>query len=584
MPRVRQHGLPVRDRLGARGFVAAALLTAATLAVYWGAWRFEFVNFDDDIAVLQNPRIAEPNAGAIRSIAGLFRFERAREYLPVRDGSYLLDRTLWGGLDPGGFHLTNLALHVAAGLLLMRLATALGASLEAGVLASAVFLLHPMQTESVAWVSGRKDLVAALFALASWLAHERGRRVASAALFLAAALSKATVVPLPIVFFAADALRDRSARPGRPSGGSGGRALDERGAIRRRLARIAPHLAIAMLVAILQIITSAGAGMLRSGEARGPLASLLLAAKLPFLYLANIVWPADLHLLYSPAIPDPRAPADWLPLFALAIVIGLLARARGRRALFAIGGIAFFVLLAPTLGLIPFQLLMADRYAYLPMAGVALAISGLFPSGSEARGLAGKAALAAAILLAIPLGLVARREALAWRDSETLWTRELSRDATHADAWLNLGTHYLNEARALRDQRDPSAAQDRARLAAANLERAVALGAPVVSAHVNWSLSASLAGDHRAALRAIDVAREAAPSDPLVRYNSACVRAQAGEIEQALDDLNDAIDSDGDFTNPDRIASDPDLAPLRSDPRFAALLKKARFHSGWIDP
>jgi hypothetical protein len=575
MRRVRQHGLPVRDRLGARGFVAAALLTAATLAVYWGAWQFDFVNFDDDIAVLQNPRIAEPDAGPIRSLAGLFRFEKAREYLPIRDASYLLDRVIWRGLDSGGFHLTNLLIHVAAGLLLMRLAFALGASFEAAVLASVVFLLHPMQTESVAWVSGRKDLLAALFAFVSWLAHERGRRVASAALFLAGALSKATIVLLPIVFFVADTIRDRSARASRTTSDSQGRALDERGGVVRRLARIAPHLVIAALVAILQIVTSAGAGMLRAGETRGALASLLLAAKLPFLYLANIVWPADLHLLYSPAIPDPRAPADWLPLLALAIVTGFLVRVSRQRALLAIGGIAFFVLLAPTLGLIPFQLLMADRYAYLPMAGIALAIAGLFRSASEPRGPSGKVALAAAVLLAIALAFVARREALAWRNSETLWTRELSRDATHADAWFNLGTHQLDQARALRD-RNAAQSRERARVAAATLEKAVALGASAGPANMNLALAASLAGDRETALSALARARAAAENDPLIRYNSACVLAQSGEIDRAFVDLAYAIDHGGAFASVEQLSSDPDLAPLRGDPRFDALLLRAR--------
>lgn len=560
---MRQPNPSARARLTGAATLASLALVCATIGVYWGVWSFAFVNFDDAIALSGDARAVLDDDGGLtipaRGPADIFRFTPGREYLPVRDLSYAIDRALYGGWRPGGFHLTNLAIHIASGLLLARLAVALGAAATGAHLAAAIFLLHPIQTESVAWIAGRKDLLAAAFALASWLAYARGRRAASAALFLAAALSKATVAALPLVFIAAGIARDASRR-GAPAP-----------ALRAHVVRAAPHLAIAALAAALQLATSRGAGMLRPLEERGALESILLACKLPFLYAAQIAWPAKLHLLYSPALPRPGDAASWLAPLGLLGAAALAARIARARPLAATGVAAFLLLLLPTLGLVPFQVLMADRYAHLPLAGVALAAAALWParwSGARAR----VPAAAAACLLAAALALAARREALAWRDSETLWTREIARDASHADAWMNLGTHYLAQARAREATGDAGAARERARDAVAALERAARTDPASVGARVNWALAAALAGDHATALRAIALATSLEPRNPLVLYNGACVRARAGDIDGALGDLSRALDAG--FDERKRLESDPDLEPLRSDPRFHALLSR----------
>ncbi|MFN0151465.1 MAG: tetratricopeptide repeat protein [bacterium] len=549
-----------RARPTTAAWIAPLALVAATIAVYWGVWRFEFVNFDDAIALSGDASAVLDDDGGVhlpdRGLAAILEFERGREYLPVRDASYAIDRTLFGGARPGGFHLTNLVIHIVSGLVFVRLAAALGVAAPASFLAGALFLLHPIQTESIAWIAGRKDLLAAAFALASWLAYARERRAASAALFLAAALSKATVVALPLAFITADLANAASRR------------ANSRISIRAAVARAAPHLAISTLVAAIALATSRGAGMLRSGGDRGAIESLLLACKLPFLYAANIAWPARLHLLYSPALPSPGDPASWLAPLALLAVIALMVAIARTRPLAAAGAAAFLLLLLPTLGLVPFQILMADRYAYLPLAGVALAAAALWPARWSAERARVPVAIAACALVAV-LAPAARREASAWRNSETLWTREIARDANHADAWMNLGTHYLSQSRARAARGDTLASRDRARLAAEKLERAAHLNPSAVGTRVNWALAAALAGDHVTALRAIELATSLEPRNPLVLYNSACVRARVGDIDGAIGDLARAIDCG--FAEKERLESDPDLEPLRADARFQNL-------------
>src|SRR5262245_21924602 len=296
--------------IGRWGGVAA--LVAATLAVYWGVWRFELVNFDDDIALARAGRVADSSSsvGAILSgVPELFRYDTGHEYLPIRDASYLVDRILGRGLHPGILHTTNLALHIANGLLVCALCAALGLGRPESLLARGLFLLHPMQLEPVAWVSGRKDLLAAFFSLLSWHAFARRRRGRSVLLFLGACLSKATVVTLPIVL-ALSRIAEARAQ------GAGGAALRARA--RSAAWEIVPHAVVAVGIALLQLKTSSEAGMIRPHAESGPVGAALLAAKLVALYLRNIVWPVDLHLLYGPALPSPLSPSAWLAPIVLA--------------------------------------------------------------------------------------------------------------------------------------------------------------------------------------------------------------------------------------------------------------------------
>ncbi len=541
------------------------LLAAAALAVYWGAWGFEFVNFDDEIALAGAERAgvdASSRASLIREVPSLFRYERGREYLPVRDASYVADRILYGRLAPGGLHATNLALHVANGLLVCALATLLGISAVGALFAGGVFLLHPIQVEAVAWVSGRKDLLAAFFVLLSWHAFERRKPALSAIAFLAAGLSKATVVFLPVVLVVSRALGGRS-DPGR-----GDATRDDAAAAGPRIGRslrdVAPHAVVAVAVAVLQIRTSAEAGMLREPGADGAIGAVVRAATLAVRYLRNVVWPVDLHLLYEPTLSSPTSLAAWGAAIGLALLAVIAARIGRERPPVPLGLAAFFLLLLPTLGLVPFQLLMADRYAYLPLAGLAIGAAALV---DRTRADAGRAAVAAraarfvdrraaALALLVPLALVARAEVPAWRDSEALWKREIARDPRHAEGWANLGEHYL--------------ARGRAAEAADALAQAATRRPDSVPILTNWALAASRAGRHGEALAAIASAKERAPDDPLVRYNAACVRAAAGDVDGALEDLSEAI-LDG-FRNREALASDPDLAPLRADPRFSPLV------------
>ena len=198
------------DRVGRlrRSLGLAAALVAATLLVYGQAWRFGFVLIDDPIYVSENPHV---QAGlSLQNVVWSFATFRDGNWIPFTWLSLMLDTTVFG-FHAGGYHFTNVLLHVANTVLLFAfLARATGNQLRSACVA-ALFALHPLHVESVAWITERKDVLSTLFGLLSLLAYvsyakSRGGWSFAACLlcFVASLLSKQTLVTLPFVFLLLD--------------------------------------------------------------------------------------------------------------------------------------------------------------------------------------------------------------------------------------------------------------------------------------------------------------------------------------------------------------------------------------------
>ena len=202
-------GRPVRIGAMKRRLLVAALLAGATLALYWPATRFEFVNLDDDKYVVQNANLA----GGLGWRGVLWSFSSAGyegNWHPLTWLSHLLDVELFG-LRPGLHHLTSLALHAANAGLLFLLLLRLTAAFWRSALVAAVFAVHPLHVESAAWVAERKDVLSTFFWILAIAAYRRylekpGRRryalvFASLALGL---MAKPMVMTLPLLLLVLD--------------------------------------------------------------------------------------------------------------------------------------------------------------------------------------------------------------------------------------------------------------------------------------------------------------------------------------------------------------------------------------------
>lgn len=406
------------------GRALAVLAVLAGIAFLPSAVAAGFLNFDD--VRFFGPRSELAAAG----FGGVFDPTRTivDAYLPVSHLSLWLDRAIVGD-RPLWPHLHSLVLHVLVAFAVARLAFRLGLSSVAATAAGAVFLLHPAVAEAAMWVSSRKVLLAGLFsvlALSVLARHAsgelaRGPAVRRAALLaLLAVYSNGTAIVLPalgavVVWLAAPP-----------------------GARRARLLPVGVVAVIAACAAVHHATVAAAAGTMAAPAAG--LGERLLQVPGAFLhYLATTFWPADLNVLY-PEVATLESFRDALVPGLLAIAtfcaaVGMLARRAPRTA----AGLALWAL-----ALVPFNtalpatsLAAADRYLYLALPGVAIALAAVPRAG-----------FVLAIAAALPLGILANRRAADFESSRGLWESSLATDAENAVAMINL-------APVLRDGADP---------------------------------------------------------------------------------------------------------------------------------
>lgn len=535
-PRLYCRAMPAEGPTGGPGArpsgreaAALALLLAATAAAYAPAAGGDF-HWDDEVAVLGNARVLDPSR------------LRAADFLPpalgrdraLTDLSFAAGRALLG---PGnaGFVWTNVAVHLAAILLAWAVARAVlrrAGHPRAGPLAlaaAALFALHPVQAEAVAFVAQRAESLASalyLAALLAWLSADEagpgGRRRGLAALGLllawAAVAAKGMALTLPLAL-----LLLLVVTPARPL---------PRGAGRLLLA--APLLAAAALAVSTVRGLGGGAG-LDAGDL-GPWRYLLTEAWVVVRYLGLVAWPAGLSVDHavreSPGLSDPVTLAcAALLLAALGLGLWMAARAARRppRPLegpVAAGLLWFFLVLGPTSSLVPLNDPMAEHRLYLPALGLFLAaVTGgdallhrlLGPARAPRAGLA----LAALALAALAVVLAGR--ARLWRDDLALWTDAARKAPGHFRPHVHAGNAHWR-----RDEVEPALA---AYARAAAVVRPGSAPWPAVQRAYGDALSG--AGRHAEALAVLAAAAAAAPDDPSLRESLAWARFTAGDLDGA---------------------------------------------------
>lgn len=413
------------------------LILAAVGAVYYPALSAGFVNFDDPAYLLNNPGLAFTWA----NVKGAFLSFQVSNYHPLTMLSYMAEYSA-AGLNPAVFHLTSVLLHAANSLLVLALARALGRSGEEGVLAALLFAIHPLHAESAAWISERKDVLCAFFYLSALIVYagyvKKGggpRLAACFALALLALLSKSMAVTLPLALLLADHLLAR-----RPSPAA--------------LAEKLPFFALSLVFAALA---------LKSQGRLGPAAPypyawwehIVIACRNLVFYCWKTAWPADLSAFYPFPVPlNGRLPLSYylaVPAAGLYLYALKAAAARSRLAFF--GGAFFLAALLPVLQLVPVgSAVAADRYTYLPSAGLFLLAAAAF---FRLRGRAEAAASRLPLLLLYPaaffalftLGLLGWARARLWNNSLALWNDAFSKYPSSVFVLRNRGVSLLDAGR-----------------------------------------------------------------------------------------------------------------------------------------
>ena len=413
-----------------------------TAAVYCPVTGFQFVSYDDTDFVTANPRV---QAGlTVEGLKWAMRSEVARNWHPITMLTHMLDCQLFG-VKPWWPHLANLLLHTANTVLLFYLFKRMTGAVWRSAAVAALFALHPLHVESVAWVAERKDVLSTLFwflTMWAYIRYVEGLKFQNTnpkffywlgILFFALGLmSKAMLVTVPFALLLLDYWPLGRMKPG--------------GAFWRLAAEKIPFFALSAAVcAVTYRVQQHGGAVMRLQDF--PLGSRLGNAVVSYArYIEKMFWPRDLAGLYLRTGAWPWRAVTLAGLFLLAVSALVLAQRR-RRPYLAAGWFWYAGTLVPVAGLVQVGMqTMADRYTYVPLIGlfVMLVWGGWELAGAWRLRRPAAAALAAA--LAACAALTARQE-FYWKDSETLYKRMIDVTPNNYLARYNLGNLYSGQNR-----------------------------------------------------------------------------------------------------------------------------------------
>jgi protein O-mannosyl-transferase len=464
----------------------AAALVALTVAAYSGVTRLQFVPLDDQGYVYENPHVT---AGlTVDGLRWALTSGEQANWHPLTWLSHMLDVQCFG-LDPRYHHLTSLFIHALNVVVLFAvLARTTGAAGRSACVA-ALFAVHPLHVESVAWVAERKDVLSTFFWLLTTAAYVRyarapgGWRLAAVGASLALGLmSKPMLVTVPFVFLLLDVWPLRrlpfALAPGsEPRGLRTARGRAAVALVREKI----PLFVLAAASCVITLVVQARGGAVRSIDA-APVGARIANALVSYVwYLVQTVWPSRLAVFY----PYVRSIPIWqtgAALAALAAITWLAVRARRRQAYLLVGWLWYLGTLVPVIGFVQVGTQsMADRYTYVPLIGVFLMVVwGV--SDAVARWPGRRIALTgASVVIIIACTATTRAQVTHWTDAWALWTRALAvtrdNEAAQIAVGAMLGMQGRNEdaiahfEEALRIAPDSAAAHRAFGLALINLRR-----------------------------------------------------------------------------------------------------------------
>ena len=359
-----------------RDILVCLFLILATFTVYWQVQNYDFVNFDDSKYTYENRHVQE--GLTLESITWAFTTIHASNWHPLTWLSHMLDYQLYG-MNPGWHHLTNLFLHIANTLLLFLVFRKMTDSLWQSGFVAALFALHPLHVESVAWVSERKDVLSTFFwMLTMWsyiwyVEHPAVKRYILVVLFFALGLmSKPMLVTLPFVLLLLDFYPLNRFQSQQPKGSAN--AQQRSIALRLILEKIPLFVLVAMSSAMTFYAQKHG-GAVKSLDFF-PLKARLANALVSYVkYIGKMVYPSKLAVLY----PHPGMLPWWkiAGAFLLLVSISFLAiRVVKQSPYFAVGWLWYLGTLVPVIGLVQVGIQsMADRYTYVPLIGIFIIIA-----------------------------------------------------------------------------------------------------------------------------------------------------------------------------------------------------------------
>ncbi len=536
------------------------LLTIATLLTFWQVSHCDFISYDDPLYVTENAHIM--NGLTVDSVRWAFTSTYANFWHPLTLMSLMLDNELFG-LTPRWYHLTNLLFHVANTLLLFFVLNRMTKSPWKSAFVAALFALHPLHVESVAWIAERKDVLSTFFwmltliAYVHYVEHPRLKSyLAVLVFFIMGLMAKPMLVTLPFVMLLLDywplqrfgqktvalevkAGPDKSVFVNKKKAKSGkkpslqnivksARPVEHKcgwAETRRLLIEKIPLFVLVPLFSVLTYIAE-GEAVINfpwNVRVRNALVSYVI-------YIGKTVWPTGLAVFY----PHPGLLPLWQAMGAallLAAVTAAVILAAKRFPYLAIGWLWFAGTLAPVIGIVQIGSFgRADRFTYIPLIGLFIMVAWGVPELLKGWRYRREALAASSTLIVCSLSIAAWIQAGYWRDSITLYDHTLKVTDHNAIIYTNRGITYSK--------------LGNFQQAIADFDRAMQINPGIAVAYYNRGAAYGQLGNFQQAVsdynRAIEINPEYANA-----YNSRGVAyRKLGDLRQALSDYNRAIDID----------------------------------------
>lgn len=539
-----------------------AALLATTAIVYASVWSQGFINYDTPDYITANPHV---KAGlTLAGVMWALTTTWAGNWFPLTWISHMIDVELFGVVS-GPLHLVNLSIHLISTAALYVWLRRMTQTRWPSMLVGAFFALHPLHVESVAWLAERKDVLSGLFWMLSLWTYtryvempSRGRYVQVLVCFALGLMSKSMIVTLPAVLLLLDFWPLRRMAPAATSQGPprAARVVSWRQLVKEKL----PFVALALATVVVTFIAQRASGAVATVQTT-PLRMRIGNAVLAYgAYLRTAVWPRHLAVFY----PYPKAlPAAQIAL-SLAMLLGMswiAWRTRRTRPYIAVGWCWFLGTLVPVIGLLQVGAQSrADRYMYVPLIGVGIAVA--WGLGDLARRPRSKAAISlAAVAACVAFAAKSYGQVHYWQSTSTLFRHAIEATRDNYVAYNTLGIALADQGKTAEAinayttslQIHPDYAEAHGNLAAAlldarrpaealpHLERAIALKPSLAEPHVNLGAAYDRLGRPDEAEAQYRQVLTRWPDNVDARCGLAIVLAERGQRNEALAMFADAV-------------------------------------------
>jgi len=547
-------------------------LAVSALLVFWQVRNFDFVNYDDDDYVYENPHVL--NGLTADGVIWAFTTNRSAHWHPLTWLSLMLDCQLFG-LGPGRIHLINLLLHIVNTLLLFTVLKKMTGSLWPSAFVAAAFALHPMHVESVAWIAERKDVLSTFFLLLTLAAYVSYvsrpsvfRYIAALATFALGLMAKPMLVTLPFVLLLLDywplnrlmpqtiAASGRQQRKSAP-------AADENPTLYRIIIEKVPFFALSVISSVITFLVMRSGGTVANID----IVSLNNRIANTFLsyaeYMGKMVWPQNLAVFY-PLKAEGSIPFWHVAMCALLLLgISVFVVRLGRNQRYLPFGWFWFVgTLIPVIGIVQVgSQAYADRYTYIPYIGLFIMLT-WYPQQLLSKWPQRKITLGiAAAMVLTAMGIGTYRQVGYWKNSFTLFTHAVEVTPNNWLAYNNLGAEYDDLGRyqdaiesfkqAIRIKPDYAEAHNNLGFAYGKLgrwqdaveahKRAIRINPDLAKAHCNLGNAYGNLGRYQESIEAYKQAIRINPGFAEAHYNLGGTYGKLGRYQDAVEAYKQAI-------------------------------------------